>query len=243
MSNGKHIFTRSLSAVNASVEDGVFRNVSLITCGPCIGHGVMADEVTLRQVMECGKRFKTGVRVNLSHYSGVDASVGYIDNLHISGPKLLGDLHLFPEHKDFALIKKQISQIGDTFGISLYLDGPDEMVNGVPCVRCETLFSADIVPVPSANASGIFSRGSQLDSRRNTATNFMKYTVTPYHLSYRKFRNQGLGRQAALKASQQSDWSAYVSFCKGQESGTVMESLDEPDHERNLSIIRSGRLI
>jgi hypothetical protein len=103
-----------------------------------------------------------------------------------------------------------------------------------------------MVTTPAANPSGVFSRGSRTDTRPSNTKNFMNRTTTSYHLAYRKCRAQGMGRIEALKASQRSNWNDYVSFCRQQEDGVVMESLDmSPEKEqRNLAVIMSGgRLI
>jgi len=237
------IYTRALASTNSSNDGDVFRNVSVITIGEAKGHACFVDKTCLQQILNCARKFPKGVKAQLNHFSGIESVFGVINNFHIEGDRLLGDLTLFPEHPDYLLTKRQIQTLSDSLGFSVFFSGDDENIGGTCFCRCQELHSIDFVTNAAANPGGIFSRGTRTESRSNNATNFMNYTVTPYHLSYRKFRNQGLGKQAALKASQKADWDSYVAFCRLQDSGTVMESLDEPNHERNLSIIRTGRLM
>lgn len=160
------IFSRSFAQADASNDDDVIRSVSLITAGPAKGHNVEIDKTTLQQLLECAKRFKNGVRANLGHFTGVENAFGFINNLRISGEKLLGDLNLFPEHPSYKLIKRQIKTISDTIGFSVFFDGPDEEkeidTDGskvkVSFARCLEFFSSDLVGEPAANPSGVFDR-------------------------------------------------------------------------------------
>jgi hypothetical protein len=166
ISKEHRIFSRSFAQVEGSNDDDIFRGVSLITAGPAKGHNVEIDQTTLEQLLECAKRFKNGVRANLGHFTGVENAFGFINNLRISGKKLLGDLNLFEEHPDYRLIKRQINTIADTIGFSVFFDGPDEEkeieVDGskasVFFARCVEFFSSDLVGEPAANPSGVFNR-------------------------------------------------------------------------------------
>jgi len=129
------IFSRSFSQADVARGDDLIPNVSLITVGDAKGHNCQIDATTLQQLLECSKRFKNGVRANLGHFTGMENSFGHITNLHIAGDKLVGDLNLFSEHSEYSLIKRNIHTIPDTFGFSVFFDGPDEEkeqeVNGV----------------------------------------------------------------------------------------------------------------
>ncbi len=158
---------RSFADSDASNDDDVIRGVSLITEGEAKGHGVQVDSVLLSQLLELGKKFQTGVRANLGHFTGMENAFGFFNNLRIAGKKLIGDLHLFREHEKYALIKRQIATIPDTFGFSLFFDGPDEekeeTLDGVKVkilfARASDWMSADCVDCPAANPSGVFMTG------------------------------------------------------------------------------------
>lgn len=168
MSKEHRIFSRSFTQADSSNDDNVIRNVSLITKGEAKGHGCQIDDETISGLFEAAKVFKNGVRANLGHFTGMENCFGHVTNLRIAGDKLLGDLNLFSEHKDFALIKKQITTISDTFGFSVFFDGPDEEVEQeidgmkvkVAFARCSPncFYSADLVDCPAANPSGVFDR-------------------------------------------------------------------------------------
>lgn len=167
LSKEHRIFSRSFSQADASNDDNVIRNVSLITKGEAIGHDCQIDDETISGLFEAAKAFKNGVRCNLGHFTGMENCFGYATNLRKTDDKLIGDLNLFQEHKDFSLIKKQIATIPDTFGFSLFFDGPDEEIEQevhgskvkIAFARCTKLMSADLVDCPAANASGVFHRG------------------------------------------------------------------------------------
>lgn len=160
------VFSRSFFLAESSNDDDVIRGVSLITEGVAKGHNCSIDGQTLSGLLEASKRFKNGVRANLGHFTGVENAFGFINNLRIAGQKLLGDLNLFQEHKDYSLIKRQIGTIADTIGFSVFFDGPDEeieqQVNGakikIPFARCHELFSCDLVGEAACNPSGVFDR-------------------------------------------------------------------------------------
>lgn len=233
------IFSKSLSAINDTGADGVFDGVSLITCGPALGHdGLLVDRTTLETVLQCSKRFKNGVRVNLDHFSGMENAVGFIDNLRIVGLKLIGTLRLFAEHADFQLIKRQISSIGDTFGFSLFFDGPDDVVAGKKFARCQTLFSADIVPVPACSPSGIFSRGSETQSGIRTFGEACRYV---HSLS------DGTSKVASMKRAIEQYPELYKAYEFGQRNCQAWTReplfMSPENHQRRLAIIANGRLI
>jgi len=64
--------------------------------------------------------------------------------------------------------------------------------------------------------------------------------TTQFHTAYRQARQRGLSRIAALEASKKSNWSDYVNYCKMQEDGQVLQSLDAPDIGRVMAVLNSG---
>lgn len=149
-------------AATAGVIDakqGIIRGVSLITEGPALGHGVMVDAKTLEQVKAAAEQYDGGLKVKLDHNSGAGDIVGYIDNLSIDGPKLIGDLHLLENSPHRAYILEIASKIPDTFGLSIAFSGPSEMGSDKTILqRCSEIYSVDIVSEPAANPTGFFSR-------------------------------------------------------------------------------------
>ena len=140
-------------------KQGIIRGVSLITEGPALGHGVMVDAKTLEQVKAAAEQYDGGLKVKLDHNSGAGDIVGFIDNLRIDGPKLLGDLHLLENSPHRAYILEIASKIPDTFGLSIAFSGPSEMgKDKMVLQRCSEIYSVDIVSEPAANPTGFFSR-------------------------------------------------------------------------------------
>ena len=123
----EHVITFSAAAVGViDAEAGVIRGVSLITRGPALGHGVMIDERTLEQVKSAAQQYSGGLKVKLNHSGGAGDIVGFIDELRISGKKLLGDLQLLESSPHRAYILEIAERIPDTFGLSIAFSGPSE---------------------------------------------------------------------------------------------------------------------
>jgi len=156
----KPTITFAASAGKIDEQSGIIRGVSLITEGPALGHGVMVDAKTLQQVKTAAEAYDGGLKVKLDHNSGAGDIVGFIDNLRIDGPKLLGDLHLLENSPHRAYILEIASKIPDTFGLSIAFSGPSEIGADKKTIlqRCSEIYSVDIVSEPAANPTGFFSR-------------------------------------------------------------------------------------
>lgn len=133
-----------------SVENRVLRGVSVITTGPAKGHGLIVDDQTLAQVVQCAKA--RAVKVKMLHNSDLSQVIGTLKNFRIEGPKVLADLHLLSSApaRDFVL---EIAQTMPTaFGLSISFEGtPDGNL-----ARCSRLLSVDLVDEPAANPDGLF---------------------------------------------------------------------------------------
>ncbi len=156
----KHAFAQPLAAGKIDAEAGVISGVSLATIGPAVGHDVMCDAVTLRQLMECAQKYRGGLKVKMAHQGDAGDIIGSIKNLRMEGEKLLGDLHLLKSTPYRAYVLEIASSIPDTFGLSVAFSGPKQMVDGVACARCTEIYSCDMVTEPAANPSGLFSAGA-----------------------------------------------------------------------------------
>jgi hypothetical protein len=135
-------------------------SVSVISQGPALGHGMMIDGTTLRQVKECAAKYPGGLKVKMNHDGEVDDIVGYLTAFRISadGAKLLADLHILgtTPYRDY--IFEIAEKIPESFGLSIAFSGTFEERNGVRYARCTEIYSADLVDSPAANR-GLFSRG------------------------------------------------------------------------------------
>jgi hypothetical protein len=156
----EQVITFAASTGAIDTEAGVIRGVSLITKGPALGHGVMIDDKTLKQVKTAAEQYAGGLKVKLDHSGGAGDIVGYIDALRIDGEKLLGDLHLLQNSPHRAYILEIAQRIPDTFGLSIAFSGPSEKSSDklTTLQRCSEIYSVDLVSEPAANPSGFFAR-------------------------------------------------------------------------------------
>lgn len=154
--------------VEALQANPVVPGVSIISEGPAKGHSafdestsqmvpVWIDNLTLSGVATCAAQYAKGLRVNVSHFTGVLEACGYLTGFAVDGPKLRGTLNLFRSFSDFAHLLELIVTLPDTFGLSIDFEGVPEIRDGKAFARCETIYSCDLVPTPAANEGGLFS--------------------------------------------------------------------------------------
>lgn len=146
-----------LGAIDA--EAGIISGVSLITVGPALGHGVMCDATTLEQVKAASEQYSGGLKVKMNHSGGAGDIVGFISQIRIEGPKLIGNLHLLQSSPHKTYILEIAQKIPDTFGLSIAFSGPTEKsADGLTTLqRCTEIYSVDLVSEPAANPDGFFS--------------------------------------------------------------------------------------
>ena len=138
---------------------GMLRGVSVITEGEAKGHGLQIDAKTLEQVKACAETYSDGLRVKMDHYTGIDAMVGVLKNFAIDGAQLRADMHLLKSHSDFAKIMEMAETMPGAFGLSIAFSGaPEGGDDGTTrFARCTEIYSCDIVDIPAANPTGLFS--------------------------------------------------------------------------------------
>lgn len=156
---GFHQFAATSNA-RINPTEGVIYGVSLITVGPALGHGVLCDAVTLEQVKAASEQYSGGLKVKMNHSGGAGDIIGYISQIRIEGPKLLGDLHLLQSSQHKQYILEIAEKIPDTFGLSIAFSGPTEKsADGLTTLqRCTEIYSVDLVSEPAANPDGFFAR-------------------------------------------------------------------------------------
>ena len=148
--------TATGSAVD--LDAGVLRGVSVITEGEAKGHQLQIDATTLQQVKACAETYADGLRVKMDHFTGIDAMVGVLKNFAIDGPQLRADMYLLKSHADFAKIMEMAATMPGAFGLSIAFSGkPEAIGEGTHFARCTEIYSCDIVDIPAANPSGLFS--------------------------------------------------------------------------------------
>ena len=139
-------------------EAGMLRGVSVITEGEAKGHALQIDTKTLEQVKACAETYADGLRVKMDHFTGIDAMVGVLKNFSIDGAKLRADMHLLKSHADFAKIMEMAETMPGAFGLSIAFSGaPEGGDDATRFARCTEIYSCDIVDIPAANPTGLFS--------------------------------------------------------------------------------------
>ena len=166
-------------------EKGVLRDVSLMTEGEALGHGVWCDTKTLQSVFALAQ--KSPVKAYLTHGDffqpdRLGDEVGLFSGLYIEGNQLKAKQFSFfksfkdGENKKYNALMELASADASMFGVSLSFsgklawvledgsdvatDGDDEMpmnaVRDMPSVRVTRVYSADFVSDPAANPNGLF---------------------------------------------------------------------------------------
>jgi len=146
-------------------DQALIMGVSVITEGDALGHGVMIDAMSLATIKEHAMMKANGVKVMLDHDDGIENTIGVMRNFSIEGIQLRADLQLLKAHGETPLIIEMAETMPELFGMSISFSGTLEEIGGVYYVRCEELYSIDIVDMPAANPSGLFS--AKVDSTQN----------------------------------------------------------------------------
>ena len=144
------------------VDAGIIRGVSVITEGPALGHGAFVDAVTVSQIVDRANEYSNGVRVNNDHGSDLFDAAGFLRNFRAERRngtlRAVADLHILESETHRAKLMELAATIPDTFGLSVVMSGIHEKREGRTYLRCDELLSADLVPEPAANPTGLFSK-------------------------------------------------------------------------------------
>lgn len=137
---------------------GKIFGVSVITEGKAKGHDLVVDSQTLMEIKKAAESCPDGrLKTKLNHRSGVESVFGYLENFRVEGPKLLADLKMLKSHKDFDQTFEQIESLPNAIGLSVAFVGKEaHNGQGQKLARCREILSADLVPEPAANPTGMF---------------------------------------------------------------------------------------
>ena len=138
-------------------EQALIMGVSVITEGDALGHDMMIDAITLAGVRDHAMMKPNGVKVMLDHDDGMENTIGRMINFAVDGIQLRADLQLLKAHSETPLIIEMAQTMPELFGMSISFSGTTEEIDGMQYVRCQELYSIDIVAMPAANPSGLFS--------------------------------------------------------------------------------------
>lgn len=146
----------TMAAQSIDPINGVIRGCSIITSGVVAkGHELHVDMTTLKQ-MEMSAKAKGQIPVKWNHQSGADSIAGHLVNFRVEGNKLLADMVLLKNHRDYNLIIEMAEKQAKTFGLSAAFAGKEETRLGTKYARCDDLVSVDVVAQPAANPGGLF---------------------------------------------------------------------------------------
>lgn len=174
----------AFSSVVVDTEQGIVKNVAVITQGPAKGHGWFIDSKMLDQVLTSIKEQPEGVRVRWSHPSKGGGSnavpIGRLKNPRRDGMQIRADVHI----GDYA----KITPLGDmrSFVLELAKEDPGQMGISIrfdPAQfeslsqdgafktfgRVAKITGADIVDDPAANTNGLLSQNSRKTSLQTGA--------------------------------------------------------------------------
>lgn len=161
----EHRFSQPLTIQQIDQTNSVIHGVGMISVGPVLGHSdpilgqpLCVDPTTLEQVMVSAQKYKTGLKVQADHGSGILDVIGFLNNFAIDGDTLRGDFHILDSEPSKDKIFEMASIMPDCFGFSVNFTGEDEIVGQCISVRCEEIFSCDLVTEPAACPTGLFSR-------------------------------------------------------------------------------------
>lgn len=165
-------------------EKGTLRDVSLMTEGEALGHGVWCDQKTLQSVFALAQ--KSPVKAYLTHGDffqpdRLGDEVGLFSGLYIEGNQLKAKQFTFfksfitSEKKKYEALMELAQADASLFGVSISFSGklawvmpdgsevpaeddemPEGALNSMPSVRVTRIYSADFVSDPAANPNGLF---------------------------------------------------------------------------------------
>jgi len=137
-------------------DQAMIMGVSVITEGDAIGHGVMIDAISIMTIRDAAMQYPNGVKVMMDHEDEIEDIVGVIKNFTIDGVQLRADLQLLQSSEYTPQILEMAAIMPDAFGMSISFSGTLEEVADCLYVRCDEIYSCDIVSAPAANPSGLF---------------------------------------------------------------------------------------
>lgn len=175
-------FKAGFNGARIDAMEGVIRGVSVITAGvQARGHDLWTDGTTLLQMKQCADRKGGRIPVKENHKSGVEAVCGYLANFEVDGSRLRADLYLLKSHPRREQYIEAAERMPEGLGLSAAFEPPtgDSFVAGKKMARCEDLLAVDLVTMPAANPSGIFSAKTvdTLNSAMTAPTNQPAQTV------------------------------------------------------------------
>ncbi len=163
----KFVSRVNFASAKVDREKGIIYGVSLCSVGEAKGHDLLCDNTTLEQLRDCAKEYKSGLRVRFnpntfSHSEGTMPGFIPADTIKIKGDQLLGDLHTYKNAPRDAVefLYELAERSPDLFGLSVEFSGVPEEKGEERFARCDEILAAQVVDLPAANPTGLFSADS-----------------------------------------------------------------------------------
>lgn len=113
-------------------DSGIIRNVSVITQGEALGHGLWCDSVMLDQVVEQGNEYWAGLKARFTHpgmsSDGLGRMLGRVHDFRREGDQVIADLHFSesshstPEGDLAEYVMLLASEDGEAAGLSIVFE-------------------------------------------------------------------------------------------------------------------------
>tara|TARA_Y100000310_G_scaffold265257_1_gene276192 strand:+ start:5264 stop:7537 length:2274 start_codon:yes stop_codon:yes gene_type:complete len=238
-------FTESFAAkgFEVDVEKGLFKNVAIITKGPALGHEMIIDDTTLKQVTNSINSMRSGIKSRLTHpekgffgptTDAIEVMVGRAKNARVEGNKVVGDVQLgqYSKKTPRGDLWGYLTSIADEdptlVGLSIsFFPGEHEErkdeddISLAPACRVDSVIGVDFVGSPAANPNGFLDNGD-FTSRKEINMNPL----------LRRFL-ESLGLDAKADDAKAL---TYMKALKGQDAAVAKALLseeDEPAEEEN----------
>lgn len=167
-------------------ENRVIYGVAIVEKGPIRfdGRRLCADDETLRQVLDHGRRAADGVKSHLTHTEedsdGILSHLGRFRNFRIAGDATVADLYVAASAKDGDYILNLAAEDPKAFGASMLCkidhDAPYRDGDGFQAIRLLELRAIDLVGTPALTGGLLaeqFSAQGAEDPNRELATQLM----------------------------------------------------------------------
>lgn len=180
-------FSRQLALKVGDAGDGIktMSDVSLITVGDALGHGILIDQKTIEQGAELMKGRK--LRSYITHDGAMwgdrlTREIGSFSGIYVDGDQLKAETFkpykAFVKHNEaqYDALFELAEDMPEDWGISIVPEGylvwpmssgdelpyrygddkPEGAITDKPVLRLTSIFSADFVDAPAANPRGLF---------------------------------------------------------------------------------------
>lgn len=246
----KHHYFSRLTPERVDKDNGVIRNVSLITGGvQAKGHPLICDDQTIREFYAACEE-KGQIKTKANHKSGVKEVNGYLTNFQIvncpTGIKCTGDWHLLKKDPNYEHTLEIAERMPGTVGLSGSFTSPKGKEKGETtkfgkAARVKEVLSVDFVTDPAANPDGLFEvkeeetvDTEEKDMAKTTEQLLEEILKNQTELAaqvaeVREFNDNLIAEREAYEAAQEEETEAEVEETEEEEEEQVRGEEDPRD--------------